>query len=177
MLTIVVYRSIQSLADGDVIQFILDIFCYLQHCDISRPESGVKGGIVNPNAATSKGKGPDVKKDRKGSGGASDKVKSAKPAPVPREAPKKMFRFIARKLPFKDFGEEEFVKCLDNVCGALDTGLVRAAFTLEHFHAGKISRKRGEVYSSGFVTVNDESQYWKFLAICPLKVPFLEGTV
>ena len=143
---------------------------------MSRPEASMKSAPNGPSAVNSKGKSSDFKKDRKGSGGApADKGKSSKPAPAPREAPKKMFRLVVRKLPFKDFGEEEFVKCLDNVCGAADVGLVRAAFALEHFHAGKISRKRGEVYSSGFVTVNDEAQYWKFLAVCPLKVPFLEG--
>jgi len=142
---------------------------------MSRPEASVKSVPNGSSAGILKGKVSDFKKDRKGGGSASDKSKSSKPTPAPREAPKKMFRLVVRKLPFKDFGEEEFVKSLDSVCGAVDTGLVRAAFTLEHFHAGKISRKRGEVYSSGFVAVNDEAQYWKFLAVCPLKVPFLEG--
>jgi hypothetical protein len=39
------------------------------------------------------------------------------------------------------------------------------------------SRKRGQVFSAGFLSVTEEAQYWKFLSVCPGLVPFLEGTI
>jgi len=89
-----------------------------------------------PNGGNAKGKSSEPKKDRKHKSG-SDKPKPSKPS-APREAPKKLFRIVIRKLPFKDFNEDEFVKCLDRVCAVTELGLVRDSFILEHFSAGKI---------------------------------------
>lgn len=133
----------------------------------------------------------------------SDKIKPPK-VTVPREPVKKLFRLVIRKLPARDFLEADVQQCLDRVCGSAGIGLSRDAFTVEHYVAGKIrlathfcrlysifhsmyvsvncayffviSRKRGQVTSTAFVAVNDEVQYWRFLAHCPLKIPFIEGT-
>jgi hypothetical protein len=37
------------------------------------------------------------------------------------------------------------------------------------------SRKRGQVFSAGFLSVSDEQQHWRFIALCPGKLPFLAG--
>lgn len=89
-----------------------------------------------PSGGIAKGKSSEPKKDRKHNS-ASDKPKPSKPS-APREAPKKLFRIVVRKLPFKDFNEDEFVKCLDRVCAVAELGLTRDSFSLEHFSVGKI---------------------------------------
>lgn len=60
-------------------------------------------------------------------------VKTSKPT---KEAVRKLYRICIRKLPVGDFSEQEFNKCIDRVCVALD--LSRENFSTEHFIPGKI---------------------------------------
>lgn len=79
-----------------------------------------------------------VSKDRsKPKGKVAEKVKPEKPS-APREPPKKIHRIVIRKLPAREFSEADVQQCLDRVCSTGDIGLIRDAFTLEHFVAGKI---------------------------------------
>lgn len=67
------------------------------------------------------------------------KLNAPKPkASVAREPPKRVFRIAVRKLPVRDFGGENFLAALDNICSNPGSGLQREAFQFEHFVPGKI---------------------------------------
>jgi hypothetical protein len=55
----------------------------------------------------------------------------------PPQKNKKYLRLVVRKLPIKDFGEVEFLACLDVLCSNSEANLQRDAFVLEHFVQGK----------------------------------------
>ena len=57
---------------------------------------------------------------------------------IPREQPKKTYRISIRKLPVKDFTQDDFLTCLDRVCIESKNVLQREVFTFEHFILGKL---------------------------------------
>jgi hypothetical protein len=86
------------------------------------------------------------------------------------------YKLVIRKLPAsKDFTREQFQALLESAVSGL--GLDPNAFHVDHFIEGKISRKRGPVFSAGFVSVNEAQQAQIFLQQCPSARLFLPGTV
>lgn len=85
--------------------------------------------------------------------------------PLPKD------KLVIRKLPAsREFTRELFESCLQRTLHAL--GLDAKIFHLEHFIEGKISRKRGPIYSAGFISVADPSAKEVFLSKAA-SAPFL----
>eukprot|EP01038_Epipyxis_sp_PR26KG_P004480 gene4480-6331_t len=110
----------------------------------------------------------DEKYEKGGGSGKSRKSSTNKET-------KKSFKITIRKLPVRGYSTEEFTASLDKVCESLL--LSRNSFTIEHFIGGKISRKRGPVFGSGFISVSSEEDFIQFLKNCPFKCPFIEDEI
>lgn len=65
-----------------------------------------------------------------------EKLKLSKPPKLPKEAPKKAFKIVVRKLPVRDFTAENFETKVHQILEAL--GLENDAIEVEHFMQGKL---------------------------------------
>ena len=127
----------------------------------------------------------------------SSRSKVEKPK-TPRDPPKKTHKIVIRKLPIRDFTQENFAECVAKFC--LKLGLDQESMQVEHFMQGKLrykigsvkppldclilpffavfvfkSRKHGPVPSAGFVCVKDEETLKAVVTISLDVVPFLDG--
>jgi hypothetical protein len=105
--------------------------------------------------------------DRKGKSGSGATRRE-------RPAPKTLYKIVIRKLPMDStYDIEKFRACVEKVCSKLS--VESSHVSVDHFLAGKLSRKRGPVTSVGYISVDEDTVVRQLLTNCPKIIPFIEG--
>ena len=79
-----------------------------------------------------------------------------------KEQERKYFKIIIRKLPEQGYTEGDFKENLNSLCKELH--IEPKSIFFNHFIAGKSSKRRGPISSTGYITVGDESVAQKILS-------------
>eukprot|EP01041_Mallomonas_annulata_P005261 gene5261-10528_t len=108
---------------------------------------------------------PKKSKDGKGKPARPPRKRSSKP-------PVKSFKVAVRKLPSTSFNKENFTENVHRVCNSLNISISNV--DILHFMEGKLSRKRGPIPGTGFISIRDEESAVLFLSNCPNPILFLE---
>ena len=97
---------------------------------------------------------------------------SSKPQRAPRPAQKTYYKVIIRRLPATEFNKEQFIETLEKVFSCLDERFKLNGTTVRllHYIEGKISRARGNISSTAYLSFDDVELKNKFLAMVPAKV-------